>query len=104
MKLGRRHIGIATLLASANRVSATAVMSIVVFAVACFIGSAPGHAQKAYITGGEGTPTVTVIDTATDTVVAVLPAGSVPTSVAVKPDGSKAYVTNDGEATTTVID
>jgi YVTN family beta-propeller protein len=97
MKLGRTHIGIASLLASANRISA-------VFAVACFIGSTPGHAQKAYIPSGENVQAVTVIDTTTDTVLATLPAGSIPTGVAVKPDGSKAYVTNDGESSTTVID
>jgi YVTN family beta-propeller protein len=111
MKVGRNHISIASPLASASHISATAFTSIVVLAVACLLGSAPSLAQKAYITGGEGnltpeTQTVTIIDTTTDTVLATLSGSSfsAPTSVAVKPDGSKAYVTNDGNATTSVID
>ena len=104
MKVERTHIGIASLLASVSHILAAPLISIVVFVVACLLGSGQSLAQKAYIPGGEDHQTVTVIDTATDTVLAVLPGGSIPTSVAVKPDGSKAYVTNDGEATTTVID
>ena len=38
--------------------------------------------------------TVSVIDTATNTVVATVPVGSVPAGVAVTPDGKHAYVTN----------
>jgi YVTN family beta-propeller protein len=41
--------------------------SIAAFAVACLIGSAPGQAQKAYITNA-GNSTVSVVDTATNTV------------------------------------
>ena len=39
--------------------------------------------------------TVSVIDTATNTVIATIPVGSSPFGVAVTPDGSKVYVAND---------
>jgi YVTN family beta-propeller protein len=44
----------------------------------------------------QGPPTVTVVDTATNTVAATvaLPAGSQPTGVAITPDGKHAYVAN----------
>jgi YVTN family beta-propeller protein len=50
-------------------------------------------AQNAYITNF-GDNTVSVIDTTTNTVVATIPVGRTPTGVAVTPDGSKVYVTN----------
>ena len=51
-------------------------------------------AQNAYITN-PGDNTVSVIDTATNTVVgSPIPVGSFPFGVAVTPDGSKVYVTN----------
>ena len=63
-------------------------------AVACLLGSAQTLAQNAYIPNSDSN-TVSVIDTATDTVIgSPIPVGSVPIGVAVAPDGSKVYVAN----------
>ncbi|RPJ72889.1 MAG: YncE family protein, partial [Alphaproteobacteria bacterium] len=64
-------------------------------------------APFAYITNS-GNNTVSVIDTATDTVTATVPVGTNPFGVAVSPDGSKVYVANSGsdpsyEGTVSVI-
>jgi YVTN family beta-propeller protein len=56
--------------------------------------------------------TVSVIETASNTVVATIPVGQVPTGVAITPDGTRAYVTNfcgrvtcaDSDFTVSVID
>jgi YVTN family beta-propeller protein len=50
--------------------------------------------------------TVSVIDTATNSVVATinLPVGAIPKGVATTPDGTHAYVINDGNFTVSVID
>jgi YVTN family beta-propeller protein len=76
-------------------------------AIATFVllGSAQSRAQNAYITNGSNS--VSVIDTATNTVIATVPVGSVggePFSVAVSPNGGKAYLTNTGSGTVSVID
>ena len=52
-------------------------------------------APFAYITNGGGN-TVSVIDTATNTVVSTIPVGTCPQGVAVNPAGTRVYVTNDG--------
>ncbi len=57
----------------------------------------------AYITNG-GSNTVSVINTATDTITAVVSVGSTPYGVAVSPDGTKVYVANRGSNTVSVID
>jgi YVTN family beta-propeller protein len=50
--------------------------------------------KHAYVTN-EGDGTVSVIDTATNTVeAATLPVGTVPFGAAVTPDGKRVYVTN----------
>ena len=66
--------------------------------------------KHAYVThfGGSFSSTVSVIDTATNTVVATLPAGTGSAGVAVTPDGKHAYVTGGGcsvidTATNTVV-
>src|SRR5258708_11308914 len=70
--------------------------------LACLLGPASTRAQNAYITN-LGPYTVSVIDTATDTVIAtILPVGLVPFGVAVGPDRSNVYVTNNGSPTGTV--
>jgi gliding motility-associated-like protein len=46
---------------------------------------------------------VTVIDVATQTVIATIPVGSDPQQVAVSPDGTTVYVTNGGAGTVSVI-
>jgi YVTN family beta-propeller protein len=60
-----------------------------------------GHA--AYVTN-RGSGTVSVIDTATDTVTATIRVHYGPNRVAVAPDGRYAYVTNGGSGTVSVID
>ena len=48
--------------------------------------------------------TVSVIDTATNTITATVGVGSIPSGVAVSPDGTKVYVTNFGSENVSVID
>ncbi|MSY45028.1 MAG: hypothetical protein F2686_05310, partial [Actinobacteria bacterium] len=57
---------------------------------------------KAYVTN-DWNATVSVINTATNTVSATIPVGRDPFAVAITPDGTKAYVTNASE-TVSVID
>jgi YVTN family beta-propeller protein len=71
--------------------------------LACLLGPASTHAQNAYITNADS-GTVSVIDTATDTVSATIPVGLSPEAVAVKPDGSRVYVANVSSNTVSVID
>jgi len=68
---------------------------IATFAIAGLLGSAQSLAQNAYITS-QPAGTVSVIDTAANTVIATIAVGNQPTGVAVAPDGSKVYVTNEG--------
>jgi YVTN family beta-propeller protein len=71
----------------------------------------PSH-RKVYVANGCGTRggigmpnTVSVIDTATNTVTATIPVEGQPAfGIAVTPDGSKVYVTNRGEIAMPVID
>ena len=60
-------------------------------------------APFAYITN-DGDNTVSVIDTATNTVTATVNVGSGPVGVAVTPDGTKVYVANGGSNNVSVID
>ncbi len=53
---------------------------------------------------GSSGNTTSVIDTATNTVTAMVPVGIGPLGVAVTPDGTKVYVTNFWSKTTSVID
>ncbi|WP_280466675.1 protein kinase domain-containing protein [Nocardia cyriacigeorgica] len=59
--------------------------------------------RLAYVTGRAGTP-VSVIDTATNTVVATIPVGPNPGGVAVDPVRDTLYVTDRDERTVTLID
>ena len=70
--------------------------------VFCFLTSAETRAQNAYVTNCNSN-TVSVIATATNTVTATIPVGSVPCGVAVTPDGGTAYVTNGRDNTVSVI-
>ncbi len=49
--------------------------------------------RTAYVTNNGGDKTVSVIDTASDTVTATVPVSGVPVGIAVSPNGSKVYVT-----------
>src|SRR5437870_2398375 len=49
---------------------------------------------RAYVTSCDNT--VSVIDTATNTVIATIPVGLNPFGVAITPDGTRAYVVNHG--------
>ena len=62
-------------------------------------------APFAYVTNG-GSSTVSVIDTATNMVVATVPVGAIPSAAAVTPDGKHAYVANAsiGSISVSVID
>ena len=59
-------------------------------------------APFAYITNF-GSTTVSVIDTATNTVTATIGGFDYPEGVAVSPDGTKVYVANEGNSTVSVI-
>ena len=59
-------------------------------------------APFAYVANG-GSNTVSVIDTATKTVVATVGVGSVPDGIAVTPDGTHVYVANSSSDTVSVI-
>jgi YVTN family beta-propeller protein len=73
------------------------VAALSALALACFVASATTRAQNVYITN-QVAGTVSVIDTATNTVTATIPVGSLPQprqafGVAVTPAGNKVYVT-----------
>jgi YVTN family beta-propeller protein len=76
-------------------------------AVSCFLGSAQSVAQNAYIPNGLSND-VSVINTTSNTVTATIPVGLEPWGVAVSPDGSKVYITNENSnfvpGTVSVID
>jgi YVTN family beta-propeller protein len=59
--------------------------------------------KYAYVTN-EGSNNLTVIDTASNTLLESLPVGTTPTGVAVTPDGKDAYVTNQGSNDVSVIE
>src|SRR5659263_81277 len=59
-------------------------------------------APYAYVTNA-GSYNVSVIDTATETVIAMVNVGKTPEGVAISPDGTKIYVANCGSNTVSVI-
>src|SRR5262249_45031946 len=67
------------------------------------LGSTPAEAQSFAYVANLGSDTVSVIATATNTVVATVPVGHFPRGVAITPDGTHAYVANDGSNTVSVI-
>ena len=77
----------------------------IVLMLGVFAGfTSPAQAAPfAYITNS-GSNTVSVIDTATNTVVATVAVGSQPLGVAVTPNGAHVYVTNHSSSTVSVID
>src|SRR2546426_5116847 len=58
---------------------------------------------QAYITNINDN-TVSVIDTASNTVTVLVPVGNLPNGVAVTPDGKLVYVANVGDGTVSVIE
>jgi YVTN family beta-propeller protein len=72
-------------------------------AISMVLGGTPSSAQNA-----EAPNTVSVIDTASNAAVGTIPAGpfpfGFPIGVAVSPDGTKVYVTNELANTVSVID
>ena len=58
-----------------------------------FPDSRADYGKHVYVANG-GSANVSVIDTATNTVLATVPVGTNPRSIAVTPDGKRAYVTS----------
>ena len=68
------------------------------------LGGFPAEAAPFLYVANEADNTVSVIDTATNTVVgSPIPVGGVPIGVAVTPDGTKVYVANEFSNTVSVI-
>ena len=67
------------------------------------VAFAPDGTPVAYVTNDEGN-TVSVINTATNTVTSTITVGHRPLDVVVSPDGTRAYVTNRDDNTVSVID
>jgi YVTN family beta-propeller protein len=81
-------------------------LSVVSLTLGLAIGShcSPTFAEPfAYITN-YGSGTLSVIDTATDAVVATVPVGAQPFGVAIHPSGQKVYVTTQGDSSVWVVD
>ena len=74
-----------------------------VLVVGMSYGTAGAQTQpRAYVANGCA-GTVSVIDTATNTVITTIPIGVVPTGVAVTPDATRVYVTNLASSSVSVI-
>jgi len=81
-------------------------LTLLAAALVLVVGVSPAAAAvatRAYVTNSFD-DTVSVIDTATNTVVATVAVGDGPSGVAVSPDASRVYVTNATDDTVSVID
>lgn len=78
------------------------LLALVFFSITIFSANAFA-APYAYIANW-GSANVSVLDTATNTVVATIPVGTAPAGVAVNLLGTRVYVTNDYDNTVSVID
>src|SRR5262249_22670948 len=67
-----------------------------------FSASQASAAPFAYVANHDS-KNVSVIDTATNKVVATIPVGHFPNGIAVTPDGKRVYVTNDNEFVSGVL-
>lgn len=79
--------------------TAVALVASALLLTASPASAAPG---RAYVTDS-GSDTVSVVDTATNTVVTAIPVGDRPDGVAITPDGSRVYVVNTQSGTVSVI-
>src|SRR5436190_1852037 len=88
------------------RLAVFMALSMAAATLAIGLGCAPAQATtspRAYV-ANLNSNNVSVIDTATNTVVATVAVGSFPFGVAVDPAGSRAYVTNNNSNNVSVID
>ena len=87
--------------------SRRSIAAVTGLALAWLVTLAPAVAQNAYITNQGVYPNfsnkLTVIDTTTNKVVTTIDVGLAPAGVAVTPDGSKAYVANQGSNDVSII-
>src|SRR5439155_14434827 len=67
------------------------------------LGAVAADAQDFAYVANSGSASVSVIHTASNTVVATIGVGSGPRRVALTPDGTRAYVTNGGSGDVSVI-
>ncbi len=74
------------------------------FLAAVLVLALPAHAAPFAYISNQSSNNVSVIDIATNTVVAIVPVGSGPGGVAVNPGGTRAYVVNVGARNVSVID
>src|SRR5208283_6067848 len=71
--------------------------------VATALSGVHAMAQQFVYVANSASSTVSVLNAASNNVVATIPVGSGPTGVAITPDGTQAYVTNQNDNTVSVI-
>jgi YVTN family beta-propeller protein len=96
------RVSFANLLASRARLLKSTLWMATVLVAVALSGAHAMAAPFGYVTNVFDN-TVSVIDAATNTVVATIPVGNSPVGVAVTPDGTQAYVTNEADNTVSVI-
>ncbi|MCA1005666.1 beta-propeller fold lactonase family protein [Rhodococcus hoagii] len=102
--VGAAALTVAALVAGVSPASADTVTTTIPVGTQPFGVAITPDGTRAYITNAAGN-TVSVIDTATTTVIGdPIPVGTEPSRVAITPDGSRAYVTNQSSNTVSVID
>src|SRR5690349_8003716 len=77
---------------------------LLVFIYALSAGGNTAQAQTRAYVANSCSNTVTVIDTATNSLIATIPVGIAPEGIALTPDGTRAYVSNRVGNTVSVID
>ena len=86
-----------------NHSKETRLIAILAFLLAWAFGCFPAQAQSFAYVANEASDNVSVINTATNTVVATVTVGNAPFGVAITPDGAFAHVTNAGSGSVSVI-
>lgn len=79
------------------------LLAIFIASISAIASAASVTKTYAYVTDYNGNST-TVVDTATDAIIATIPTGKAPIGVAVSPDGKEAYVVNSGSNSVSIID